>query len=748
MALLALLAVSSGSISCGAAAADRLPAFLDSTARRTGALVQRTWNIADIVEVRRITGTAISEKTRQVAFVVKQSFIDSDDIRYALYVVEPHGRRARKITEGAYLDQLASHPGSDSWTVRGDFGDGIQLYDVDVLGREHPLAVNPRTVVVGAAESVVDGNVTEGPRETGVASYEWAPDGQSLWYSIYRLRDPAERSAMAQQGITYDDREMYVHSFFNDPTRILGAELHVLRPADASDRIVAFVPGGSRVGTMFSRERGSAFWEKDSRHIQYSLWLSKPDASVEFSKWSIDVASGVAHEWPGNTPHELFNSVPAPDGRGYLTVNLTAEGRRLIQVDDDGMILKDYGLVQFNDVSSGYGFGAWSDQRRERLILAVNYNDRHGLVTIPGSRAGAALARITDSLSHCSFTRDASYGICVRESLRMAPELVEVSMEAGMVTTAIQANRAYAEINPLHVERTEWINRYGITNDGYITYPRSYVSGSSYPTVVVTHGHDARNEFANGDFQWEFPIQVLAERGYLVLSVNEPGVTSRTRAASETRVGMQANRGVSEIQFSEAYNPIASMEAALTSSIAKGLADPVKTGIAGYSRGAEIVEWAMTQSKLFHAAVEGDAGGFLAGHYGVAGEAARTYYRQLYGGSPFDPGVLENHLRLSASFRSKEFAGPLLQLFAKTNALAALEIHSSLRDAGIPTELIFFPAESHIFWDPRHRAAAMQQTADWFDYWLRGERHHDVDDQAHYARWDAMASIWKNRAPQ
>lgn len=124
MALLALLAVSSGSISCGAAAADRLPAFLDSTARRTGALVQRTWNIADIVEVRRITGTAISEKTRQVAFVVKQSFIDSDDIRYALYVVEPHGRRARKITEGAYLDQLASHPGSDSWTVRGDFGDG------------------------------------------------------------------------------------------------------------------------------------------------------------------------------------------------------------------------------------------------------------------------------------------------------------------------------------------------------------------------------------------------------------------------------------------------------------------------------------------------------------------------------------------------------------------------------------------------------------------------------------------------
>jgi dipeptidyl aminopeptidase/acylaminoacyl peptidase len=208
-------------------------------------------------------------------------------------------------------------------------------------------------------------------------------------------------------------------------------------------------------------------------------------------------------------------------------------------------------------------------------------------------------------------------------------------------------------------------------------------------------------------------------------------------------MGIDAKQSVSEVQFNEALNPVSSIEAALTSAIAAGLADPQKTGIAGYSRGAEIVEWSMTQSKLFHAAVEGDAGGFLAGHYAFVGASVRKYYRQLYGGSPYDPDVRENYQRLSPSFRTKQFAGPLLQLFTKTNGLAAMELHSLLQDEGIPTELVFFPMESHAFWNPRHRAAAMQRSSDWFDYWLLNERHQGEDRQEQYARWDAMAAVWK-----
>jgi len=376
----------------------------------------------------------------------------------------------------------------------------------------------------------------------------------------------------------------------------------------------------------------------------------------------------------------------------------------------------------------------------------VDYDDRRGLTIIPASKAGHALESVKENLSQCTFTKNPTYGVCVRESATTAPELVEVSLVNGAVQPLISVNPSAAGIEPLRVERAEWVNRYGSRGDGYITYPRAYVSGRRYPTIVITHGNGARNEFATAGFQWEFPLQVLAEQGYLVLSVNEPRDTSRTRAASETRVGTTIGQSVSDIQFAQAFNAIAGMEAALTSVIDRGMVDPDKTGIAGYSRGAEIVEWGMTQSKLFHVAIEGDAGGTLAGHYGLGWPPLRAYYRQLYGGSPFDAEAQADYRRLSVSFRSKEFAGPLLQLFSKGNGFAGLELHSLLRDAGIPADFIFFPHESHVFWDPEHRAAAMQRSLDWFDYWMRGQRNPDETDQ--YVRWDAMAAAWHKGVPR
>jgi dipeptidyl aminopeptidase/acylaminoacyl peptidase len=726
-----------------AQAVDRMPAALSQLADAGPS--RRPWTIKDIVEIRRITGIAISEKTRQAAFVVKQSFIDGDEIRYALYVAEPRARNARKIIECAFMDELAWHPNSTLWTVRGDFGSGIQLYDIDSAGQIHPLVVNPKTVTVGAAETVVVRDADEGPRETGIASYEWAPDGTALWYSLYRLRDAGERSTMAGNGIVYDDKEMELHAFGNDPTLVLGVELHLSKPAQVLDRMLLFVPGGVRVGTLFNRDMGSAFWDRESRHIQYSLWLSKPDASVDLSMWSIDALTGDARQLTGNTMHDLFNTVPAPDGRGYLTVKLNegGEGHHLVKVADGGTV-KDYGPVSFNDVGSRRGAGSWPG-RLGTLVAAVDYDDRRGLTTIPASRASRALEGVKENLSHCSFARNPTYGVCVRESATTAPEIVEVSLVNGTVLPLISVNPRYAGVEPLRVERAEWVNRYTSRGDGYITYPRVYAAGHRYPTIVITHDVGARNEFATAGFQWEFPLQVLAEQGYLVLSVNEPRDTLHIQAQAEARVGMKIDQSVSDIQFGQAFNAIASMEAALTSVINRGLADPEKTGIAGYSRGAEIVEWAMTQSTLFHVAIEGDSGGSLAGHYGLGWPAFRAYYQQLYGGSPFDAEAQADYRRLSVSFRSKEFAGPLLQLFSKANGVAGLELHSLLGDAGIPTDFIVFPNENHLFWDPVHRAAAMQRTLDWFDYWLLGKRSPDAADQ--YARWDAMASAWHKVGP-
>jgi acetyl esterase/lipase len=119
-------------------------------------------------------------------------------------------------------------------------------------------------------------------------------------------------------------------------------------------------------------------------------------------------------------------------------------------------------------------------------------------------------------------------------------------------------------------------------------------------------------------------------------------------------------------------------------------------------------------------------------------------FKNLLGGSPFDPVAYPNYLAFAASARAKNFAGPLLQQFTLADAHSAVEMDQLLKDAGVPTELYFYPSESHIFWQPRHRAAAMEQNLDWFDFWLTGRRDSDPRKSGQYIRWNSMATRWQH----
>ena len=544
--------------------------------------------------------------------------------------------------------------------------------------------------------------------------------------------------------MVYDDREVELHSLLNDVTKVVGAELHLINPTGDIDRLLVSVPGVLRAGIMFQHQRDMAYWLDDSLHIRYSLWQSKGNASSEFTSWILDVKSRVTTQLPVGAVDESLDSVPAANGRGYMTVKYLPDGKHLVQVQNSGAIVTDYGKVNFKSVGVGFGMGSWILPENGAQVLAVKYDDRQGLVTLPETRAGRALRNVGDNLSQCAFSRSVSYGICVRESATSAPSLVEVNMGNGRLTTLVEVNGTrYSSKRKLSVTSASWVNRYGNRNSGYVTVSRTNLAAFRLPTIVVTHGHDADNRFAAADFQWEFPVQVLADQGFLVLSVNEPDSTELSRQALLSTSGMPSQLGTADLQFYQAFNSVASMEAALQSSIDHRTTDRNKTGIAGYSRGGEMVEWTMTQSPLFRVGIVGDAGGYAAGHYGLSWRPVRDHFLQLYGGSPFDPAFAQNYRNLSVSFRAKEMAGPLLQLYAQGNSLGALELHSLLEDAGIPTELVYFPQESHIFFGPRHRAAAMQRSLDWFDYWMLGKRNPVPGFREQYEKWDEMARKWQ-----
>lgn len=722
--------------------------------RDSGAALEtptRGWSIRDIVDISAIVGTAVSEQRRQIGFIVRQPSLDAGDILYGLYVVDVDGSQpARKLLESRHIALLSRNPDDHSWTALADVGAGVQIYDIDDTGAFTPLVVNTRTVPSGTAEDVIPG-VYE-PRLAGIISYEWSPDGASLWYSRARLRPPSELQRFLDQGITYDDRTMAGTTYRSHPGELLGIELHVLRRILASDRTVAFVPSSGTSNTiLMHREYASVYWTPDSTHILYSTYPQSADGQVAPLRWSVNVDSG--QSVPIAPTLRLPEVVPTADGTHYLSVLSTSDGNsHLAEYGTDGRQISEGGKVPFTSIGLLAGMGAWRDTAGQSEILAVRYATHNGLIRIPESGASRILLLVKDNLTNCSFAKDLHFGACVRDNVTLPPELVLVDTAAGALKTMVRPNSRYDAIAPLRIERASWKNRYGNLSDGYITYPRNFDSTRRYPTIVVTHAAGARNEFVDRGFQAEIPIQVLAEAGYVVLSVNEVRASYRTRALLHERGKGQSRARVAQTQFTVISDPVASVEAAVKDAIDRGIADPEKTGIAGYSRGAEVVLYAMTQSKMFHAASVGDGapGANADGYWSWGTRGGRQWYTSLYGGSAYDanPAVRDKYLSFAPAFRTQHFAGPLLEQSTAVAASGAFERLIPLTEAGIPMELDFYPHESHILWHPRHYASAMQRNVDWFNYWLLGKSDSDPLKNEQYARWQAMADIYSARHPK
>lgn len=726
----ALTLIVSASSPCSAAVA--LPQIVPADPSSPVA-ARRGWTIPDMVEVTRITGTAIDGAGGRAAFLLRQPSIASGRDRYALYAIDTtRPGSARKLVEADYLADLQRRPGAPRWTLRGDFGDGVQVYDVDHDGRREPVVINPDLADVGGADGQAT-SASDPVRRTGVLAYGWNADGSALWYVRLVARSPIELAARRDEGLVFEDGLTSAIDFFARPTarRI---ELRVLEPAEGRDRLAASAPGDRPTATG-AFQNGSVAWA-DVRHLAYSLVTQAPGGRISVGGGRFALAGGEAIQTPAAAGELILYGAPTP--RGYLVVRRDTSGeRRLVELGQDGEETADHGDVAFSAI--GGFWGAWHSADG-RAIYGVRHPDRSGLVFLPRMPDAAAIETVAEHLDNCAFSTDLAVGVCSRETLTRPPELVLVSPKQGRIEILTRPNARYDAITPLRSEPATWTNRFGVTSRGYVTYPRHYQPGRRYPAIVITHAGDAQNRFVDAGFQWAFPLQSLAERGYVVLSVNE---SSSDPAASSAYAFATTDLEVGRMQKAMGLDAVATMEAAVQSQIDRGLVDRDRVGIAGYSRGGIVATLALSQSDVFRAGINADTAFFSAGGFWRGGRVRETY-RALFGGSPLDPRHLPAYRAFSPSARGERFAGPLLQMFTGVTAPTALELDQALREARVPTDLVAYPDETHILHRPRSIASAAARTLDWFDFWLRNRRDPDPAKAAQYERWQVQAERWRS----
>ena len=218
------------------------------------------------------------------------------------------------------------------------------------------------------------------------------------------------------------------------------------------------------------------------------------------------------------------------------------------------------------------------------------------------------------------------------------------------------------------------------------------------PLIVLVHGGPT-GRWSDNFEAWG---QLLAQRGYAVLYPNVRGSTGYGQSFVEAN---RADWGGGDFK-----DVMAGVEAM----IARGLADPERLAIGGWSYGGYMAAWAVTQTTRFKAAVSGAPVIDLASEYGT--EAGSAYDEWFYG-LPYEKP--EGFIKSSPITHVKHAKTPTLLLQGEGDTTDPIgqsqQFYRGLKRYGVEAELVLYPREGHALREEKHLLARLNRIIAWYD---------------------------------
>ena len=688
----------------------------------------RRWTVEDVVTVPADFDLSLASDGKSLAYLERRADLEKNETVSILHLLDLRSRVSREILRAASAEQLRPLPKGKGWSLLLDQGDGLQLYALDAEGTIKRLLVRDGKVTVGQTEGGLFAVRSGAPRRIGILYHDWSPDGQWLWYAALKPRsEPVD--------VAIDDAVVSQRNRRRAPVKAM-VELRI-RSATGEDWLVASRPSGDRLAFYYG---GNVEWTEEGPRYQLEQSDAERTEGIGTFAWSFATKTSRPIEESFGFP--AIGLLRGPNG-GTLASEGFGSALALTETRTDGRKIQYGGQPYY--VGDPRSAGNWLSADRRTALLGVRTlsHPRYGLVLLARRRAKPLIH--SGSLTACDFRKDLAWGICVEEGLNQAPRLVQVAPHDGRVQTLAPLSPAHESIAPLRVTPHQWTNRLGYRATGFIVWPRDYQANSRYPAIIITHGSDADERFASADLQWNYPAQLFAERGYIVILMNDPSARQQAELWNAYMIwsGGPGTLGPAKLRELIWLNGVYSFEDAIAELASEGIVDPDRIGIAGYSRGSQMVNVAMTQSEIFRAASSGDGNYLEPASY----SDPKDGYHAIFGGPPSGQH-LDAYRQLSPSLRADKACGPILQQMASPFA-GAIDFYAVLREANVPAQISLYPGETtatdetHLFHIPSNRMRAMRENLAWFDFWLRDRRDPELEDRGAFDRWSKMAAQWK-----
>ena len=638
---------------------------------------RRALTAEDWYRFQAVSDLRIAPDGAAVAYLVTSYDKAADESRAALWMADWGGRQDEQLThgesvsaprfspDGRYLSFLSARPSSATtqlWLLDRRGGEPRQLTHVkgEITGYEwSPDSARMVLVMRGVHEDQGDGNPGKAARAGTKPKAQGAP--RPLVIDAYQFKQDEEGYLTAESRSRLnllDVRSGAVEPLTTDPAR--------------ADSNPAFSPDGRQIAYVSRKVGGGA----EDMGID-ELYLIAPTTGAKPRR--------LLKTWTPNHQHLQWS----PDGR--LLAFLIGDEPKF-----NAYILDDLAVVE---VASGHVRDLTN--KLDRAVVSPDFtSDGRAIqfaVEDDGFQYPAQVELATGTITHLAdsmvVSELASAGGHTAVLATSDVSAVEVcALEARKLRPLSAHNRTLLEELSLGtVEDIAFTSHDGTAIHGQIVKPPDFVVGHRYPTILWIHGGP------NGQDQHELVLegygpplerQLFATHGYVVLAVNYRGSSGRGRAFAQS---IFADWGQKEVE---------DLLAGVDYAIGKGIADPARLGIGGWSYGGILTDYTIATDPRFRAGISGAGSGNQLTTYGTD-EYIVQYNTEL--GPPWRnlalwlqvsyPFFHADRIHTATLFLGgdKDFNVPIA---------GGEQMYQALRTLGVPTQLIVYPREYHTLTRP------------------------------------------------
>src|SRR3984893_11863651 len=619
---------------------------------------KKTLGPETFLELRSVQDPQFSPASLRVAFVVGEPLKGEKRIRH-IWLYDKKNAVVRQLTysEKSEIWPRWSPDGKKLAFLSNRGGDEQQIYILNMSGGE-------------AAPVTKD--------KASVSALAWSPDGQSIAYVA-----PDPKSEAKQKRIKDKDDARVVDKDDKQPRlRILDLakkESHAVTPATWKIEELKWMPDGQSIVVQATNKPASDLFTDGL----YSVWLRggmdelrAPHGPINDLNISPDgkLVSFAAARDDGPTPHDLW----LIGSGGGVARNLTGAS-----------------------LDRHVGNYHWAKDGSLALVFAEGFHNKFAVYSRTGEREdwpdlpanpGEFDVAATGEIAFVGQTSVAPQELWLRDS----------AGQAQQVTHLNDSLRTYGLAAP---EFYKYKSFDGVEIEAALLKPTVYNGKSKLPTIVLVHGGPTGN--------WRDAVdiwgQLLVAHGYAVLYPNVRGSVGYGEKFMEMN---RADWGGGDFK-----DVLAGVEDLVT----KGIADPRRLGIGGWSYGGYMAECAVTQTDLFKAAVSGAGMANLISEFGTEKGSAED---EWFFGTPYEHP--ERFLNSSPFLYVKNAKTPTLILQGEADPIDPLgqsqELYRGLKRYGVETDFVVYPREPHGLQEGKHRRDMQTRMVAWFDKYLKSAK--------------------------